>query len=54
MQSKQYVVKSFQKIGDRLIKTQPIIDSRATGMAFVDKNCICHHHFDEKQLPKSR
>jgi hypothetical protein len=54
MECKQLVIKCLQKIGDRLIDTHVSIDCGATGIAFVDKDFVCHHQLEEKEFQDSR
>jgi hypothetical protein len=50
MKSKHLVVKFSLKIRDRLIDTHASIVCRAMGLAFVDKEFVCHHQLEEKEL----
>jgi hypothetical protein len=50
MESKHLVVKYLLKIGGKLIDTNASIDCGATGIAFVNKDFICHHQLEEKEL----
>jgi hypothetical protein len=43
METKHRVVKCSLKIGDKIIDKHNLINCRATGIAFVDKDCVHHH-----------
>jgi hypothetical protein len=54
IESKHLFIKCSTKIGDRVINTHALIDSRATGIAFVDKDFVRHHQLEEKEFQESR
>jgi hypothetical protein len=54
MESKHLVVKCLLKMEDKVIHTHPLIDCGATGIAFTDKDFLCHHQLKEQNLKKSR
>jgi hypothetical protein len=54
MVRKHLVVKYSLKIGDRTIDTHALIHCGATGIAFIDKDCVRHHQLEEKELRESR
>ena len=54
MESKHLVVKCSLKIKDKIIQTHALIDCRATGIAFVDKDFVHHHELEERKLRETR
>jgi hypothetical protein len=41
------------QIGDSLIVTNALIDCRAMGISFVDKDFVHHHLLEQKKLQES-
>jgi hypothetical protein len=54
MESKYLVVKYSLKIEGKIIDTHAVIDCRATGIAFIENDFICHHRLKEQELTESR
>jgi hypothetical protein len=54
MKSKHLIVKCSLRIEDKIIDTHALIDCRATGIAFIDKDFVCHHQLKEKEFRESR
>jgi hypothetical protein len=53
MESKHLVVKYSLKIEDEIIDFHALIDYAATGITFLEKDCVCHHQFEEHELEES-
>jgi hypothetical protein len=47
MESKHLVVKCSLKIKDKVIDTHALIDCGATGIVFIDKDCVHHDQLKE-------
>jgi hypothetical protein len=54
MKSKHLTVKCSLKVEDKIIDTHALIDSGATGIAFIDKDIVHYHKLKEKILKESR
>jgi hypothetical protein len=54
MESKHLVVKCSLKIGEKVVNTHASIDCGATGIAFVDKDFVCHNQLEGKELKESQ
>ena len=54
MESKYLIMKCLLKIGERIVNTHALIDCGANGIVFVDKDFVCHHQLEEKELKQSR
>jgi hypothetical protein len=50
MESKHHPVKYLLKIEDNIIQIDALIDCCPTGMAFIVKDCVCHHQIKEQTL----
>ena len=54
MESKHLIMKCMLKIEDKIVNTHTLIDCRATGIAFIDKEFVYHHQIREEKLKESR
>ena len=54
MESKHFILKCSLKIKDKLVQTHILIDCRATGIAFVNKDFVHHQGLKEKELNVTR
>jgi hypothetical protein len=54
IESKHLIVKCSLKIEDKVIDIHTLIDCRATGKVFIDKDFVCYHQLKEQKLKESR
>jgi hypothetical protein len=54
MERKHLVVKCSLTIVDPIIDTYALIYCTATGIAFIDKDFVCHHLLKKQELRESR
>jgi hypothetical protein len=54
MESIYLIVKCSLRIEDSIIDTHALIDCKATGILFIDKDFVRHHQLKEQKLKESR
>ena len=54
MESIYFIVQYLLKIKHKIIQTHVLINCGATGIAVVDKDFVCYHEIEEKELRETK